>query len=93
MASIEKNIRMVKVYEEYDSQGEEEEEGLNRKMVLVSKSLMVQIKYRIDDLPEVKYISFSSFYILYISNFSHILCSLVVQWLLQNKLGRPCRLT
>lgn len=84
---------MVKVYEEYDSQGEEEEEGLNRKMVLVSKSLMVQIKYRIDDLPEVKYISFSSFYILYISNFSHILCSLVVQWLLQNKLGRPCRLT
>ncbi|VVA21977.1 PREDICTED: PRUPE_8G074700 [Prunus dulcis] len=56
---------MVKVYEEYDSQGEEEEDGLNRKMVLVSKSLMVQIKYRIDDLPE---------------------------WLLQNKLERPCRL-
>ncbi|CAL9021531.1 unnamed protein product [Prunus brigantina] len=53
LASIEKNIRMVKVYEEYDSQGEEEEEDLNRKMVLVSKSLMVQIKYRIDDLPEV----------------------------------------
>ncbi|CAL8175634.1 unnamed protein product [Prunus armeniaca] len=56
---------MVQVYEEYDSQGEEEEDGLNRKMVLVSKSLMVQIKYRIDDLPER---------------------------LLQNKLGRPCRL-
>ncbi|CAB4320278.1 unnamed protein product [Prunus armeniaca] len=57
---------MVEVYEEYDSQGEEEEDGLNRKMVLVSKSLMVEIKYRIDDLPE---------------------------WLLQNKLERPCRLT
>ncbi|CAB4289898.1 unnamed protein product [Prunus armeniaca] len=57
---------MVEVYEEYDSQGEEEEDGLNRKMVLVSKRLMVEIKYRIDDLPE---------------------------WLLQNKLERPCRFT